>query len=416
MNPPAAEESSGETLEEVAMPEGGTRVLPRLTSGVFQDLAIWTIGFGLVIGIAFPFFVVVMGIPADQVVTPGFFAATLCAGVVVGAANHRLSHAVVGSRLRLLHTRMATVEDNVRHSMYSGDASACTPESCSIPVDSDDELGETAAGFNRLVEALAASTQVNDVARRFAATLASQVELRRLADLALADLQAIGPFEAAAICAVQNGELVTVAANGLVDGDSVADAAPVRQALRTLEIVRLELPDELAIDGGLVAFRPRSVLTMPLHLRTVPVGVVIVASGNSITDEDERLLTQLSPNLAVALNNALGHERLQQVAAIDPLTGLYNRRFGMERLGEEFLIVLPGAGVADVKTLGQRVRRAIEATEVDIGTIMLNATVSVGAVAFPSTDVVDIDDLVRNANAEVYAAKSSGRNRLALAS
>ncbi|MFA9563946.1 MAG: GGDEF domain-containing protein [Acidimicrobiales bacterium] len=191
---------------------------------------------------------------------------------------------------------------------------------------------------------------------------------------------------------------------------------PVRQALRTLEIVRLELPDELATDGGLVAFRPRSVLTMPLHLRTVPVGVVIVASANSITDEDERLLTQLSPNLAVALNNALGHERLQQVAAIDPLTGLYNRRFGMERLGEEFLIVLPGAGVADVKTLGQRVRRAIEATEVDIGTTMLNATVSVGAVAFPSTDVVDIDDLVRNADAEMYAAKSSGRNRLALAS
>jgi len=84
--------------------------------------------------------------------------------------------------------------------------------------------------------------------------------------------------------------------------------------------------------------------------------------------------------------------------------------------GEEFLIVLPGTGVADVKTLGQRVRRAIEATEVDIGTIMLNATVSVGAVAFPSTDVVDIDDLVRNADAAMYAAKSSGRNRLTLAS
>lgn len=318
---------------------------------------------------------------------------------------------------------------------------------------------------------------MNDVARRFAATLASHIELGRLADLAVADLQAIGPFEAAAICAVKNGELVTVTANGLVDGDSIGDAAPVRQALRTLEVVRLELPDELAIDGGLVAFRPRTVLTMPLHLRTVPVGVVIVASANSITEEDERLLTQLSPNLAVALNNALGHERLQQVAAIDPLTGLYNRRFGMERLGdefsravrggeplgvllfdidhfkhtndahghqagdqllqaiahaasaviregdtlmryggEEFLIVLPGAGVADVKTLGQRVRRAVEATEVDIGTTLLSATVSVGAVAFPNTDVVDVDDLVRNADAAMYAAKSSGRNRLTLAS
>ena len=40
--------------------------------------------------------------------------------------------------------------------------------------------------------------------------------------------------------------------------------------------------------------------------------------------------------LALALNNALDHERLQRLAAIDPLTGLYNRRFGMARLHEEF--------------------------------------------------------------------------------
>lgn len=65
-------------------------------------------------------------------------------------------------------------------------------------------------------------------------------------------------------------------------------------------------------------------------------GVVVVASAATISEEDERLLTQLLPNLAVALNNALDHERPQLVAAIDPLTGLYNRRFGMKRLGDEF--------------------------------------------------------------------------------
>ena len=32
------------------------------------------------------------------------------------------------------------------------------------------------------------------------------------------------------------------------------------------------------------------------------------------------------------LNNALAHERLQRLAALDPLTEVYNRRFGMRRL------------------------------------------------------------------------------------
>ena len=40
--------------------------------------------------------------------------------------------------------------------------------------------------------------------------------------------------------------------------------------------------------------------------------------------------------LGLALNNALAHDRLQRLAALDPLTGLFNRRFGLARLREEF--------------------------------------------------------------------------------
>ena len=45
----------------------------------------------------------------------------------------------------------------------------------------------------------------------------------------------------------------------------------------------------------------------------------------------------------------------------------------------------------------------------------IHVTVSLGAVAFPSTDVTDIDDLVRHADAAMYVAKSAGRNRLTFA-
>lgn len=450
--------------------------LPRLTRRVFTDLGIWMMGLGLVMGVAFPFFVMAFGVPSRYVLTPVFFLATVGAGLAVGASNQALSRAVVGSRLRFMRSRMSKVEENLRATIYSDDPTACTPESCSIPVDSDDELGAAAASFNRLVEALSASHQVTEVSRDFANTLSSHIELTPLAGAALRCLQDAGDFAAAALCIVHDGEMTTVASNGLSNPTTLASSDPIQRAYRSLDTIRLDLPDDLPIDGGIVEFRSRTVIAFPLHLRLVPIGVLMVASTSVVDDNDERLVQQLLPNLAVALNNALSHERLQRVAAIDTLTGLVNRRFGLERLGEEFsravrskeplgvilfdidhfksvndtyghqagdkvlrtvadaarsvlregdtllryggeefLAVLPGAGTDDLDQLGDRIRREIETSATSDQHQEIRVTVSLGAVAFPSTDVTDIDDLVRHADAAMYVAKSAGRNRLTFA-
>ena len=80
--------------------------LPRLTKRVFTDLAIWMSGLGLLMGLAFPFFVVALGVPAEYVLTPRFFVATIGAGLLVGATNQFLSRAVVR-----LTTAVHAVED-----------------------------------------------------------------------------------------------------------------------------------------------------------------------------------------------------------------------------------------------------------------------------------------------------------------
>lgn len=450
--------------------------LPRLTRRVFTDLAIWMMGFGLVMGLVFPFFVILFGVPANFVLTPVFFAATIAAGLSVGGINQLLSRAVVGSKLRFLRSRMARVEQTLRDALYSGDAAECNPESCSVPVDSDDEIGEAAASFNRLVEALAESHRVTDVSGEFARTLSSHIEVSALSEAALSDLQSAGGFVASALCVVRDGEMVTVASNGLLDPERVAGSEPVRRAHRTLKTINLALPEDITVDGGVVEFTPRSVIAYPLHLRLVPIGVLLLASTAPTTEDEVRLVSGLLPNFAVALNNALSHERLQQVAAIDNLTGLFNRRFGLERLsedfsravrskeplgvvlfdidhfkaindnhghqagdriltavadsargvlregdtlmrygGEEFLAVLPGAGVDDLQDLAERVRRVVEATVVTDMRQELRVTVSVGAVSFPSTEVTDTEDLVRHADAAMYVSKSAGRNRLTMA-
>jgi len=61
-----------------------------------------------------------------------------------------------------------------------------------------------------------------------------------------------------------------------------------------------------------------------------------VAFAQPSSPEAGAVLNATLPGLAVALNNSLNHQDLQRVAALDPLTGVYNRRFGLQRLTEEF--------------------------------------------------------------------------------
>ncbi len=450
--------------------------LPRLTKRVFSDLAIWMTGLGLIMGLAFPLFVVALGVPGRYVLTPKFFVATIGAGLIVGAANHFLSRVVVRSRLQFMRSKMATVEETLRESAFSDMSDRCTPQKCSIPVDSEDELGAVVASFNRLVEAQAASHRATVVASQFASVLSSHIELTPLIEASLRSLQSAGNFSASGLCLVRDGELTTVGTNGITDIDGLATSDLVSRAYRTLDMIELDLPEELRLDGGVVGFRPRSVVAYPLHIRLVPIGVIVLASTEPAVPEELQLIRQLLPNLAVALNNALSHERLQRVAAIDPLTGLYNRRFGLERLsqdfgrsvrskeplgavlfdidrfkavndtygheagdqvlkavadavkevlregdtlmrygGEEFLAILPGAGDADIGQLGERIRRVVESTTVMVGQQSISVTTSLGAVSFPSVNVTDMDDLIRQADTAMYEAKSAGRNRLIFA-
>jgi diguanylate cyclase (GGDEF)-like protein len=451
------------------------RLLPRLTKKVFTDLALWMMGLGLVMGIVFPYFVMAFGVPSDYVLSPTFFSATIGAGLVVGAANQWLSRAVVGSRLAVMRSKMSEVEANLRSSRTDFEEVICTPEKCMIVVDSDDELGDAAASFNRLVEALADSQRNAKVAATFATTLASHMELTPLVEAGLRVLHDAGGYSASALCLVRDGELVTVASSGVDEPAELAHSELVQQSYRMLDTVRVDVPTDIQLLGGIVRFRPRTVVAFPLHIRLVPIGVVVLASAEPIDDHQDLLIQQLLPNFAVAVSNALSHERLQRVAAVDALTGLYNRRFGLERLseefsrsvrcneplgivlfdidhfksvndtyghqvgdnvlrlisekakvvlregdtlmrygGEEFLAVLPGAGEADLLALGERLRHVVESSVVHDSGSDVRVTISLGAASFPSVDAVDVDDLIRKADAAMYNAKHSGRNRLTL--
>jgi len=84
-------------------------------------------------------------------------------------------------------------------------------------------------------------------------------------------------------------------------------------------------------------------------------------------------------------------------------------RFG----GEEFLVVLPDTGLDGALTLAEALRAAVEATPVNWGAHSLPVTISIGASGGPITGSSTADQLVAVADAAMYRAKESGRNRVA---
>lgn len=80
--------------------------------------------------------------------------------------------------------------------------------------------------------------------------------------------------------------------------------------------------------------------------------------------------------------------------------------------GDEFLVLCPDTPLEQALVCAERVRRAVEATQVNAGMLMLRGSVSVG-VAVRDAEMNDADTLMKCADQGLYLAKERGRNRVA---
>jgi diguanylate cyclase (GGDEF)-like protein len=434
------------------------------------------ISFGLFIGLCFPFFALFLGIPAHEALQPRFFMATLCAGLLAGAANYLLARTVIRPRLQLLSSRMRLVEDTLQGATYTGDWSVCTPEHCRVPMDSHDEIGDAAGSFNDLVETLFRSHEVESAVSDFSNTLSSELDLDTLNKMALRQLMRHTNADAGALLVEAAGELRVPTRHGLRDPQQIAESDHVREALRTGDCRKIELPEDVRVESLLADVRPREIMVVPVTFKKTSMAVVVLASSTPFSHESEWLLGLFRQGLGLALNNALAHDRLQRMAAIDPLTGAYNRRFGATRLheeftraersntplgilmidldhfksindtyghivgdrvlsrvsevvrsamregdilvrygGEEFMTLLPGSSASDTLGIAERIRRMVKECEIKDGDQKIQVTASIGGIAYPDAEVESEEDLVRGADEALYSAKHGGRDKIEMA-
>ena len=204
-------------------------------------------------------------------------------------------------------------------------------------------------------------------------------------------------------------------------------------------------------------------------------GIISVArAARPFTDADRELCHYLASQAGISIENVGLHEAMQRQAVTDELTGLFNhrrfqevittevertRRFGSDmglimldldnfkrvndtyghmqgdlvlrevaRVlressreideparygGEEMAVALPHTDLEGAYQFAERVRRRIEALELPIldGGGTLKVTASLGAAALGVMPGTDKDSLVAAADAALYRAKRSGKNR-----
>jgi diguanylate cyclase (GGDEF)-like protein/PAS domain S-box-containing protein len=273
----------------------------RLTRRVFWDIAVYMVSLGVAMGVVFPPFAILLGVPARYAARPSFGAACLAAGFLVGALNYALCRGVVGGRLAVLSTHLRAVADTISHASRTGDWSRST--SSRIEVDSDDELGATASAFNELLDALEAGEHFRSLVRNASDVITVVDQEGRISYQTPSVGWVLGYPPAALlgtdVCALLHPDDVVAFRQHLAD--VVAGAA---QAASTASRMRHR-------NGTW-----RWVETVANNLLNDPAVNGVVLTTRDVSDRREL------------------EEQLRTQAFHDPLTGLPNRALFMERLRE----------------------------------------------------------------------------------
>jgi diguanylate cyclase (GGDEF)-like protein len=307
---------------------------------------------------------------------------------------------------------------------------------------SDDRLAELVSDLNARMEAMVgelseALEQAQEEGRRnrMLGELAGTIDLDEVLTRTLDAAGALPGVDAALARLDTTGETPIVATLGLTTDEAQRQAIagpPGGPDARSISLV-YQYPAELATSDGPTGLI-HSGLAVPIPGEGGSIGFVAVFSrsrSHSWTDDEVRELEELALRAGPAIENAKRFREARQLADLDALTGLHNRRYFHETLSREVaraqrygrrlaLIVLD---LDDFKAINDRIGHlagdAVVAESAErVRDVVRSADIAcrVGgdefAVIMPESTLADADQLYRRLQAAVSARPVGQAGRL----
>lgn len=425
---------------------------------------------------------------------------------ILNAQKHVIGSLVVGSRTNsidaFIHSSMLTIygfivlggvlslliaflayRDNIRPIralVGAMDEFAAGHVDVRTEVLTKDEFEDLGKGFNRMADAICEQqTRVekyNSLAKLLITTLNPKELLKNALDKVL---ELTGSKLGVIYLMNEEGDTLEPFVTQGVDISSLqalktGEGIPGHAAQERRSVVLEHIPEKchIQVNVGFSIALPNEVAAYPLMYKEKVLGVMLLGTFEHYPVEELPLVEYLANQIAITLDNALTHEKVERLSIADGLTGLFNRRFLSERLeeefskalryeaplsilimdvdffkrvndafghlvgdnalvtvaqvlrqsvresdlvgrygGEEFVVLLPHTEIEKALTVAEKIRLAVSETSVP-GMGERRLTISIGAAGFPDMRVDSMQELVRKADEALYRAKEGGRNQV----
>lgn len=347
-----------------------------------------------------------------------------------------------------------------------------------VELKTGDEFEKLGEGFNTMARGIEKREDRLKKHYEVAKLLMSTIDLKELLDKMLKIVVDITESQIGVVYLVESDDMLvpraTCGMNSELVSIKVGEGMPGRVAAEKKTIVVMP-PDDTddSIELGYTKINPTEVAYIPLVYQSRVLGVLSLGSLNKYREEDRLLFEYLADQIAIALDNAIMHRKIEELSVTDPLTGLFNRRYlnakmatvwarsvrhgcplaviladvdnfkqindtyghdrGDEVLsavseiirsnvrvedvtarfgGEEFVVALPDINGQQAYVFAERIRKALEEKKFDW--MEGGVTLSLGIASFPEITPGKYEDLIQVADQAMYQAKVAGKNRVVL--
>jgi len=303
-------------------------------SAVKQSL-IYMLLMGFIIGIAFvPLSQKFLGLPAERVYTVEFFAITIFSGLIVGALSYFILKITILARLKDFLKNIELISKNILEYQMGEISSIQNCKNCYVKINSSDIIGNLAIKYNSLIRIIRSEFYQHEMLKEYSKIISKTVKIEELnkntTDFLCRNLDLLG---VQIYKTTRNGEITLLKAKG-VHTDLTKQMKNSLLDIVDENKIR-EINGELVVEYGTVKMKPNFISLFPLkHFNKE--WLFVTYSNYHLTKERKNLIMRLLKDYGIAYESAEIYEKMQDMAAIDELTGLYNRRFGMKRFYEEY--------------------------------------------------------------------------------